>query len=76
MPLCIKAIEKGGLYPTAINGANEQAVSLFLEGKISFLQIAELNALALENAEEKNDDSIEDIFAADKSAREFVLSRV
>ena len=41
LPLCIKAINEGGLKPTAVNGANEQAVKLFLEGKIKFLQIAE-----------------------------------
>jgi 1-deoxy-D-xylulose-5-phosphate reductoisomerase len=40
LPLCIKAITEGGLKPTAVNGANEQAVKLFLEGKIKFLQIA------------------------------------
>ena len=33
---CIDAINKGGLYPTAANGANEMAVELFLKGKIEY----------------------------------------
>ncbi|MGI6745178.1 MAG: 1-deoxy-D-xylulose-5-phosphate reductoisomerase [Acutalibacteraceae bacterium] len=40
--ICRRAIEKGGLYPAAANSANEQANSLFREGKISFLEIGEL----------------------------------
>ena len=34
---CKKAIKKGGLGPCAANGANEEAVKLFLEDKIGFL---------------------------------------
>ena len=30
LPLCISAINEGGLRPTAVNGANEEAVRLFL----------------------------------------------
>ena len=36
---CKKAIKKGGLGPCAANGANEEAVKLFLEDKIGFLDI-------------------------------------
>ena len=49
---CLKtakeAIRRGKLYPTLMNCANELAVQLFLDGKISFLQIAELNQRVLE----------------------------
>ena len=74
LPLCIKAIEKGGLFPAAVNGANEQSVKLFLEGKIGFLKIAELNEAAMENQKAVKDFSIDDIFEADRAARQFVLS--
>ncbi|MBQ8203199.1 MAG: 1-deoxy-D-xylulose-5-phosphate reductoisomerase [Clostridia bacterium] len=73
LPLCIEAINKGGLYPTAVNGANEESVRLFLEGKIGFLQIAELNEKAMEKAVNKTDYTVEDIFEADLQARETVL---
>lgn len=73
LPLCIEAIKQGGLAPTAVNGANEAAVKLFLEGKIKFLEIADLVEKALLNVENKKDFTLEDILEADKSARECVL---
>ena len=42
LQVCINAINAGGLRPAAANGANEEAVRLFLEEKIEFLKIAEL----------------------------------
>ena len=76
LPLCIEAINGGGLYPTAINGANEESVKLFLEGKIKFLQIAELNEKAMNLCENKKDFTVEDIFAADEAARQIVRKAV
>ncbi len=75
LPLCIDAIKRGGLYPTAVNGANEEAVRLFLEGKIGFLQIAEVCAEAMEECQNKTDFTLEDIYYTDKAAREFVLKK-
>lgn len=76
LPICINAIKEGGLKPTAANGANEMAVELFLKGKIKFLQIAELVGAATQNQEIKNNFTIDDVFEADKLAREFVRSRI
>ena len=76
LPLCIKAINRGGLYPTAINGANEESVKLFLEGKIKFLQIAELNEKAMDMCKSKSDFTVEDIFEADILARQIVREAV
>lgn len=76
LPLCVEAINRGGLYPTAINGANEESVKLFLEGKIKFLQIAELNEKAMNMCENKSDFTLEDIFYADKTARRIVRESV
>lgn len=42
LKLAFAAAEAGGSMPTVFNAANEKAVSLFLNGKISFLQIADL----------------------------------
>ena len=78
--LCLKAAieaaKRGGLYPCAVNGANEEAVALFLEGKISFLRLGELvySALSLDMA--KNDYTVEDVYAADKAARELVRGSI
>ena len=76
LPLCIESINRGGLYPTAINGANEESVKLFLEGKIKFLQIAELNEKAMNLCENKKDFTVEDIFAADETARRIVREAI
>ncbi|MBR4099963.1 MAG: 1-deoxy-D-xylulose-5-phosphate reductoisomerase [Clostridia bacterium] len=76
LPLCIKAITEGGLKPTAVNGANEQAVKLFLEGKIKFLQIADLVEKALESANNKKEFTLEDILETDKLSRECVLNNL
>ena len=46
--LAIEAGRRGGTYPSALVGADEEAVQLFLAGKISFLQIAELIEAVLE----------------------------
>ncbi|MBE6749659.1 MAG: 1-deoxy-D-xylulose-5-phosphate reductoisomerase [Ruminococcaceae bacterium] len=72
LSLCIDAINEGGLAPTAVNGANEEAVKLFLDGKIKFLQIADLVEKALRNVKNKKDFDLDDILETDKQAREFV----
>ena len=42
LALAFDAMRAGGSMPTVYNAANEKAVSLFLDHKISFLQIAEI----------------------------------
>lgn len=71
---CIEAAKQRGLKPAAANGANEEAVALFLDNKISFLKIGELVEGAMNNQSVKADYTIEDVFAADRAAREFVLA--
>ncbi len=70
---CIEAIDRGGLYPTIVNGANEQAVELFLNKKISFLDIGKLVYASLDEVEVKDEYTLEGIIATDKRAREYVL---
>lgn len=72
LPICIEAVKRGGLAPAAVNGANEEAVALFLGGKIKFLQIAELAEKALNSINNKKEYTIEDVFEADKAARELI----
>ena len=73
---CIDAIKQGGLKPVAANGANEAAVALFLEGKISFLRIGELVKEATDAQKVGKITSVYDIDCADKAAREFVNSNI
>lgn len=74
--VCKNAIEMGGLHPAAANGANEESVKLFLNGKIKFTDIAYLNDEAMRNAPEKDSFTLEDVLEADKEAREFVINSI
>ncbi len=67
--LCRRAFEKGGLYPAAVNAANEKANELFRQGKIKFMDISYAVGEALENAESKDDFSLEDVFEIDRKIR-------
>ncbi|MBR2589445.1 MAG: 1-deoxy-D-xylulose-5-phosphate reductoisomerase [Clostridia bacterium] len=74
--ICRDAIKKGGVYPAAANGANEAAVKLFLEDKIDFYDIAFVVREAMQKAQAKRNITIDDIFDADKCARECVLNSI
>ena len=69
-----KAIEMGGNAPCIINCANEAAVSLFLEKKISFLQIGELVNAALSDVKYIQNPVLSDILNTRIIAEEYVLS--
>lgn len=73
LSVCIEAAKMGGLAPCTVNGANEQAVELFLDGKIGFLQIGELVEAALDAVRPRSYFTIEDVENADMSAREYVM---
>lgn len=74
--VCRDAIEIGGLCPAAANGANEESVRLFLSGKIKFTDIAVLNRAAMQHCENIPDYSLEDVLAADRAARDYVIEAV
>lgn len=68
--LCRRAFEKGGLYPAAVNAANEKANELFRNGKIGFLDIARAVEAALENAPKKDDFTLSEVFETDSLMRD------
>lgn len=72
--LAYRAIETGGLMPAVLSAANEAAVSLFLDGKIRFCEIAETVADAMDGFRNKPDFTVEDVFCADRDARARVLA--
>ncbi len=67
--ICKEAIARGGLFPAAVNSANEEANRLFRENKIGFLQLAELIRTAFDITPEKSDFTSDDIYALDAAAR-------
>ena len=72
MKLAYEASEIGGSMPTVYNAANEKAVSLFLDRKISYLQITEFIEAAMKNHKMVEAPSVEQILAAEAESHEFV----
>lgn len=75
MRLCREAYRRGGNAGAVLNGANEAAVQLFIEGRIAFTEIYELVRSAAEKVPHAPVKDIEDIFAADKAARKHVFDK-
>ncbi len=69
---CKKAMAKGGTATAIVNGANEEAVRLFLDRKISFLDIGEIVNNAFDSIESRTVTSLDDVLDADRAARDFV----
>ena len=74
LPLAYRAIHAGGSMPTGFNAANEKAVALFLDKKISFLTIYDLIQGAMENHKVVENPSVEQILEAEAEAHAFVES--
>ena len=76
LPLAVEAGRLGGAYPVALNAANEVAVEGFLDGRITFLRIADAIEEVLETLPDLGAiDSVEAITAADAWAREAARQR-
>ncbi len=74
--LALECAEKGGTSTAILNGANEAAVALFLEDRISFLDIPRLVELALDRVPALDAPGLDDILDADCAAREAVYNCV
>lgn len=74
--VCKDAIAAGGLRPAAANGANEESVRLFINGKIKFTDIAVLNRAAMEACPQVADYTLDDVLQADRAARDYVIEAV
>lgn len=71
--LAEEAATEGGTACAILNGANEEAVRLFLEDQVGFNDIATLVARARADVPVVAEPSLEDILAADQAARQSVL---
>ena len=71
----IFAAKRGGNAGAVLNGANEQAVDLFLQEKISFLEIGELVCAALETVDFMQEPDLAAVQQSDAYARRIVRQR-
>ena len=74
--LARRAAQQKGSLGAVLNGANEAAVSLFLNDKIRFHEIAELVEGAMEAVPFRSSITVEDVLSCDQAAREAVLNTV
>jgi 1-deoxy-D-xylulose-5-phosphate reductoisomerase len=70
--LGIEAGRRGGAAPAVFNAANEQAVALFLDGELSFVDIPRAIASALEALGDLPGATRADLLEADSQARHLV----
>ncbi len=75
LKLALEAGEKGGSLPTVFNASNEKAVSLFLNRKISYLQIPEIIKECMQYHKIILNPTIEDILSTEQSTYEFIKNR-
>ncbi|WP_313342805.1 1-deoxy-D-xylulose-5-phosphate reductoisomerase [Sedimentibacter sp.] len=69
LKLAFDALKAGGTMPAVLNASNEVCVDLFLNKKISFLDIGNINEQVMLKHSQVNIDSIEPILEAEKFAK-------
>lgn len=75
LALAYEAIRKGGNIPVAFNAANEKAVALFLDRKISYLQITDIIEASMEECGFINNPSVDEILETERNIYEFIDRR-
>jgi 1-deoxy-D-xylulose-5-phosphate reductoisomerase len=76
LKLAYEAIDKGGSMPTVFNAANEQAVALFLDRKIKYLDIPELIGEAMAVHTVIDNPTVEEILDTEASVYDYISGRV
>ncbi len=75
LALAYEALREKGAATTIFNVANEAAVALFIQGKIQFLEIAELIGESMDRFCALSCKSIEEILHINDTVREYLLSK-
>jgi 1-deoxy-D-xylulose-5-phosphate reductoisomerase len=68
----MEAAKQGGTACPVLNGANEEAVAMFLRDEIGFYDIYRLVSGAMEAVPFVEDPTLEEILASDAAARQYV----
>lgn len=76
LALARRCAKMGGTACAVMNGANEEAVALFLQDKIGFYDIYELVAKAVAEVPNVAEPTLEDILEADRLARACVRNNI
>lgn len=76
LKLAYQAARQGGSMPTVFNAANEKAVALFLDKRISYLEIPELIGSAMEQHSVIENPGVEQILEAEQQTYEYIAGRI
>ena len=76
LALAMDCARKGGNLCAAMNGANEEAVALFLADRIGFYDIYDLVSGAVEATEFISEPTLEQILETDRIARQYVQAKI
>lgn len=76
LSLAFEALEIGGTAACALNAANEIAVDAFLNDKIGFLEIAEINEKTMRNIDVIQKAELEDYIFVDEQARVYAKALI
>jgi 1-deoxy-D-xylulose-5-phosphate reductoisomerase len=76
LALAFEALKTGGTMPAVLNGANEVAVSLFLNEKITFIEIPKIIEKVMARHSVNINPSLNDIIEVDRWSREEILCRL
>lgn len=69
LQLAYDAIRKGGNMPCIMNAANEVAVQQFIDGRIGFLQIADVVEAAMQKGHFIPNPTLAELFDTDREVR-------
>ncbi len=75
LALALEAQKRGGNIPTAFNAANERAVALFLNRKISYLEITDIIEAVMAQCKMIEHPNVDEILETEQEAYEFIGSR-
>lgn len=73
LELAKEAGRVGGILPTVFNSSDEAAVKLFLDGKISYLQISEIIKKAMADTKNIPNPTLAEILETDKNIKESII---
>lgn len=75
LKLAYNAARAGGSLPTVFNAANERAVELFLQKKISYLTITDMIQAAMESHHMVNAPDVDQILEAEQETYDFIRGK-
>lgn len=75
LKLAYNAARAGGSLPTVFNAANERAVELFLQKKISYLTITDMIQAAMESHHMVNAPDVDQILEAERETYDFIMEK-